>query len=302
MYLRTIIILAVIVVVAVAVSKAVSMRRELPFQEIIPLDRAIAIANTQNWYNNSLQVTLRSGSGSAQNKSYNDLGFCTFKGLENGKKYTVEIKRTDFKGMLLYKKLKKQVIPKSGEIKYLALVGASVGKAWNFPQLVDRYNLGKDIVLGYRCKYDFDKSAELNTLLEAPFPVSGVIIKECSAYFPRELKPSEERIEAWVKEVRSHGISPILATVVPVTRERDKTSPGKFQSILEFNDFVRDYAAKNRLPLLDLEKAVRISDTDRHLREDYAQPDGSHLVKKAYDEALDKIAVHLIKGLTKKAE
>jgi len=49
-----------------------------------------------------------------------------------------------------------------------------------------------------------------------------------------------------------------------------------------------------------LEKAVRISDTDRHLREEYAQPDGSHLVKKAYDEALDKIAVQLIKELTEK--
>jgi len=200
--------------------------------------------------------------------------------------------------MLLYKKLKKQVIPKPGEIKYLALVGASVGKAWNFPHLVDRYNLGENIVLGYRCKYDFDKSAELNTLLKAPFPVSGIIIKECSAYFPRELKPSEERIKAWVKGIRSHGITPILATVVPVTRERDKASPGKFQSILAFNDFIRDYAAKEHLPVLDLERAVSISDTDRHLREEYAQPDGSHLVKKAYDEALDKIAVELIKNIT----
>ncbi len=298
MYTKAIIILALIVALAIVISKVMTMRRELPFQEIIPLDGAVAVANTQNWYNNSLDITLKSDSDPIQSRSYNSSGFCIFNGLKNGKKYNIEIERTDLKGMLLYKRLTREITPRAGDTKYLVLIGASVGKAWNFPQLVNRYELGENVVLGYRCKYDFDKSAELNILFKAPFQVSGIIIKECSAYFPRERKPSEEMIKLWVKAIRSHGIVPILATVVPVTKERDKTSPGKFRSILEFNDFIRDYAAEEHLHILDLERAVRISDIDRHLREEYAQPDGSHLVKKAYNEALDKIAVQLIREFT----
>ena len=201
--------------------------------------------------------------------------------------------------MLLYKKFKKELTPKAGAtIKYIVLVGASVGKSWNFPQLTQRYQIGKDIALSYRCRYDFDKSAELNNLLNAPFPVYAIIIKECSAYFPRDLKSSEKQIKAWVSQIRSRNIIPVLATVVPVTRERDNSSPGKFKSLLKFNDFIRDYAAREDIPLLDLEAALRISDTDRHLRPDYAQPDGTHLIPEAYNAALDKIAIQLLKEIT----
>ena len=299
MYLKTIIFIIIIIFLSVLVWKALSMRRDLPFQEIIPLDSAIAVINTQNWYPDSLQITISSGKAPEQKKVFDKFGYCVLKDLENGNPYTIEIKRTDLKGRLLYKKFKKEVMPKSGDMmKYVVLVGASVGKAWKFPQLTQRYDIGKHIVLSYRCRYDFDKSVELNNLLNAPFPVYAIIIKECSAYFPRDLKSSEAKIKAWVSQIRSRNIIPILATVVPVTRERDKSSPGKFESLLKFNDFIRDYAAREDIPLLDLEAALRISDTDRHLRPDYAQPDGTHLVPKAYNAALDKIAVQLIKEIT----
>lgn len=298
MYLKSIIFAIVIVIFAVLAWKVMSMRRDLPFQEIIPLDSAIAVINTQNWYPDSLQITISSGTTPRQNKIFDKFGYCLLKELKNGKSYTIEIKRTDLKGRLLYKKLKKEVTPKAGRMKYVVLVGASVGKAWKFPQLTQRHDVGKDVVLSYRCKYDFDKSIELNNLLNAPFPVYAIIIKECSAYFPRDLNASENQIKAWVNQIRSHSIIPVLATVVPVTMERDNSSPGKFKSLIKFNDFIRDYAAREDLPLLDLEAALRISDTDRHLREYYAQPDGTHLVPKAYNAALDKIAVQLIRQLT----
>lgn len=299
MYLKGIIFATIIISLAALVWKALSMRRDLPFQEIIPLDSAIVVINTQNWYPDSLQITISSGTTYRKEKAFDKFGYCLFRNLENGKPYLIEIKRTDIKGRLLYKNFKKEVIPKSGSImKYVVLVGASVGKAWNFPQLTQRHHIGKDIVLSYRCRYDFDKSLELNNLLNAPFPVYAIIIKECSAYFPRDLESSEEQIKVWVDQIRSRNIIPILATVVPVTMERDKSSPGKFKSLLKFNDFIRDYAAQEGLPILDLEAALRISDTDRHLRPDYAQPDGTHLVPEAYHAALDKLAVQLIKEIT----
>ena len=298
MYLKATIIVIAIIILAIVGWKALSMRRGLPFQEVIPLDGSIALANIQNWYNDSLKITLRSGSTPVRQKNYNKFGYCVFKGLENGKPYTIGIKRTDLKGMLLYKTLKQQVIPKADTIEYVVLIGASVGKAWNFPQLGSRRNLGRNITLSFREVYDFDKSEALNAVLQAPFPVSGVILKECSAYFPRDIKQSKKQIMDWTNEIRQRKITPVLATVVPITKERDEKDPGKLKSILEFNDFIRKYAAKKHILVLDLEKALRISDSDRHLRKEYAQPDGSHLVKKAYDEALDNIAVELIKHLS----
>ena len=41
--------------------------------------------------------------------------------------------------------------------------------------------------------------------------------------------------------------------------------------------------------VLGLEKAVRISDMDDHLKNEYAQSDGLQLMRKAYDEAPDGI-------------
>jgi len=46
--------------------------------------------------------------------------------------------------------------------------------------------------------------------------------------------------------------------------------------------------------VLGLEKAVRISDMGHHLKNEYAQSDGLHLMKKAYDEALDGILLPMI--------
>ena len=46
--------------------------------------------------------------------------------------------------------------------------------------------------------------------------------------------------------------------------------------------------------VLGLEKAVRMSDMDRRLRNEYAQSDGLHLLRKAYDDALDGIVLPMI--------
>jgi len=44
-----------------------------------------------------------------------------------------------------------------------------------------------------RTVYDFDKSPAIGRLIEMPLPVSGVIIKECAAYFQETLMIAKRR-------------------------------------------------------------------------------------------------------------
>ncbi len=294
--LPKIIIGAIVLLLIAALSFAgLTIRRNLPFQEIIPLDKGIAVINAARWYNDKLSIALKSGNGKSITGKYDQDGFCIFKNLDNGTDYTVEIKRTDLKGSILYKKKLAMISPKKDGVEYLVLVGASVGKSWSFDKLTERNKLVPNIVLGNRTQYDFDKSSSIDALIKTPVPVTGVIIKECAAYFPRDIEQSKKMIKTWIGKLRSAGIAPILATVVPVTKEHDTGHPKRCDSIWEFNDFIRRYAFREKIPILDLEKALRISEQDRHLRDEYAQPDGLHLVKKAYDEALDGLVSTLLK-------
>lgn len=275
--------------------KFVSMRRDIPFQEIIPLDRSISIVNAGNWYVDKIKLKLYLQNTPLQEGSYNDKGICIFTDLSYQKIYTLELKRSDLKGLLLYKKLIKIVCPAKEEVQYVILVGASVGKAWEFPSIPERQHWKEEkIVLGNRTIYDFDKGSAIQSLIELPIPVSAVIIKECAAFFPRDVNSSQASINRWVSQLLSRHIKPILATVVPVTKIHDFSHPGRFQSIIEFNKFIREYASSKGIAVLDLEKALRISDDDHHLREEYAAADGLHLVKKGYD-VLDEIVLSVIK-------
>ena len=277
------------------------MRKEIPFQEVVPLDRGIAVINAGRWYQDKLEISLGPEGGKTQRKFYDKKGVCVFGDLTNGTEYTVEIKRTDVKGMLLYRTLREKVRPLAGGTKYVVLVGASVGKAWEFPRLPKRMEWDDGIVLGFRCKYDFDKSDEIKALAELPIPVSSVIIKECAAYFPRDVSAGINQIKGWVEELKGNGITPVLATVVPVTRKHDSEHPGRMASIQSFNDEVRAYALETGLGLLDLEKALRKSDEDRHLRDEYAHPDGLHLNNKTYYEVLDPLLPLIARAPEEKA-
>lgn len=273
-----------------------TMRRSMPFQEIVPLDKGIAVINAANWYQDDFTITLKSHDNPDVTQEYNDAGLCLFPNLINNQTYSVIIKRTDIKGRLLYKNYVKEVVPNVSGSTYVVLVGASIGKAWGFEHIPERTSLGENVVLGNRTIYEFSKRSEIDKLVDLPISVKSVIIKECASYFPRDMETSKAQVESWVETLRSKGITPVLATVVPVTKEHDKEHPKKFDSIIEYNDFIRRYAYRENIAVLDLEKTLRISDTERHLRPDYAQEDGLHIVKKAYME-LDKIAVDLINNL-----
>jgi hypothetical protein len=189
----------------------------------------------------------------------------------------------------------------------VVLVGASIGKTWNLPDLPNRTRS-----VGYEFEavqaWQYDKSEMLGEVLmrperkfhltrtylrgffqPLPQPADIIVLKECSAYFPGDisLKRQKEFVEHWVREIRERNIRVVLATAVPVTRQRAAKDPGKQEGVLAFNDWVREYARTNGFVLLDLEAATRADDRERYLRDDFAIDDGSHLNRKAYD-LLDK--------------
>jgi hypothetical protein len=194
------------------------------------------------------------------------------------------------------------------------LLGASVGKEWNFPQWPQRMNKSGYIFEMVPC-YSFDKSQAIDDILirpkrkfrmtrkfiksllkPAPRKPDIIIIKECAAYFPTKPAKYKALVNQWVAQCQEAGIEPVLTTVIPVTREHAEDKPGRQEGISEYNDWVRKYALKMSLPLLDLEAALRIDRADRFLRSDLAAEDGLHLNSRAYEfldqwflEHLDRI-------------
>lgn len=286
---KYVLVVALFIIIFLLAGILLSKRRDLPFQEVIALDKGIAVVNAQQWFVKDLQVVCRIDGRELGKKDFEENGFTIFSNLENDQVYTIEVFRTDVKGKLLYKPFKATVTPHEGGDKYYILIGASIGKSWNFNKLPGRLNLGDNIVFGNRTVYQFDKRKTVEEIVSLPFPVAGVILKECSAYFPRNLEESTKEMVLWGERLERKGIQPIFATTVPVTAGRAQEVPDKQKSLEKFNDFIRQYGEQAGIQVLDLEKALRTSTTDRHLKDDFAQKDGTHLVDKAYQEALDPL-------------
>src|SRR5574341_211601 len=193
--------------------------------------------------------------------------------------------------------------------KRITLLGASVGKAWNLKELPLRMK-NDDYLFESIAFYEYDKTEALEELLmrpkrkfrftknylkgffePAPKKPGVIMIKECAAYFPGDLMMYKELMKKWVKRIREENIGVVLATVVPITRERSKTREGQIENIRAFNDWLREYAAQERIPLLDLEAALKTNAGERFLRDELST-DGLHLNRTAYD-ILDRRLVDL---------
>lgn len=188
-----------------------------------------------------------------------------------------------------------------GEKKRIVLIGASIGRAWNFPSLAERMRTEK-YIFEFIESGSFDKSPKLEELLtRSENRADMIIIKECAAYFPGDLNQYKNLIERWVRECLHADVLVMPATVIPVTKLHSfkkiiidilkLRNPLKYGSpfrqkrnkaILEYNDWLREFCFHNHLPCLDLEAAVRMSEERRYLRRDFAQLDGLHLKSKAY--------------------
>jgi hypothetical protein len=195
--------------------------------------------------------------------------------------------------------------------RHVVLLGASIGMEWSLPELPKRVNERRYSFEALQA-WEYDKSEIVEETLmrparkfrltpgyvkgffkSSPQPADMIIIKECSSYFPSDMRRDKELVQQWVQEIRQKNIAVMLATVVPVTRERARSNPGKQEGIREFNDWLRAYARQQALPLLDLERALRVDDKERYLRDDLTSGDGSHLNRKAYD-ILDHLLIESV--------
>jgi len=198
--------------------------------------------------------------------------------------------------------------------KLVVLLGASIGRAWNVPQLPERLATS-EYIFEYQGS-SFDKTNKLRMVLnrEDNRP-DAVIIKECAAYFPGDLDHYKTKMKEWIAECQEKGVIPIPATVVPVTRLHSYKvfagyllkgrnplkfgcpfKPNRNNYICEFNDWIREYCESHGLVYLDLEISLCYRIKNRYLREDLARLDGLHINSKAYGildqtliQTLDKV-------------
>lgn len=176
----------------------------------------------------------------------------------------------------------------------ITLVGASIGKDWNFDRIGERVKVpGYDF--RYVGRYDFDKSQLIDALIGQAQRPDVVMIKECSSYFPGDMGRYQTFIRGWVGKLRGAGIQPVLVTAAPVkepgllqrVKNRAKKAMGKPvwpESVSAFNDWLRAYAAREGVPLFDLERALWIAPDRRYLKPEFSTQDDVHLSRAAYEQ------------------
>jgi hypothetical protein len=181
----------------------------------------------------------------------------------------------------------------SGELENakIVFVCASVGAAWNISQHFPQLNIK------VYDEYQFDKGYRIQEILNSDKP-DIMIIKECAAYFPPDSQGTsmgdyQNLIRDWVNLVRSQSVIPVLTTVVPIDPNNPSNPEGNRQldSILEFNDWIKQYCIDENISVLDLEKALHASDSNRALNPKYDSGDGLHPNEIAYSEKLDAILI-----------
>jgi len=199
--------------------------------------------------------------------------------------------------------------------KHVLLLGASVGEAWDFPNLPVRAN-NSNYKFEFIAKFEPDKSDILNQAIQRKGDKPDVvIIKQCAAYIrtdvdtydPKHVEGYKQLAQKWVGQLREKKIVPIMATIVPISEEiptwnkfkrlvkkyifRKKIQPFYpnigLKGISDYNDWVKAYSEKNGLTILDLEAPLHISNTNRFLKPELTT-DGLHINKKAYQK-LDQI-------------
>jgi hypothetical protein len=201
--------------------------------------------------------------------------------------------------------------PANGEPMEIVILGASISRAWQLDEFDERMKR-PSIRVRAELEYEFDKSPAIKKVLAQTALPAAVVIKSCGAYFPGDLTLYRSLVQRWVTELRAANVQPVLATVAPVTEKlppfmafkqvvkryvlfRDDAvdHPARLRDLHAYNDWVRDYARRERLPLLDLEAALWIGPAQRYLPVELQTGDSLHLAPEAYarlDRALLQLA------------
>ncbi|HZZ93414.1 MAG TPA: SGNH/GDSL hydrolase family protein [Usitatibacter sp.] len=194
----------------------------------------------------------------------------------------------------------------AGPPKTVVLVGASIGAGWKIDRLPDRTG-----VTGYDFRYvgvyDFDKTAAIDAIVRGPSKPEVVMIKECSTYFPGNLADYERKMQGWVRMLREAGIAPVLVTTPPLDVPEGTMQRGKeeikhllgrgtaSEGIAKFNDWMKAYAAREHIPVFDLEAVLRRAPDNRWMKAEYDSGDRVHLNATGY-QAMDRAFTQFLSG------
>jgi hypothetical protein len=179
------------------------------------------------------------------------------------------------------------------------LIGASVGKSWNLPQLPQRVG-NNNYTFENIAVYSHDKTETLQKVLLRDKKPNIIILKECAAFFPGNEEKLKPLVKQWVKMCRKNDVVPVLATVVPVVKSYPLRMfllnlmhlkfwwpKGTFDALISYNDWIHKYSREENIEVIDLEAALRTGPDDRYLKSSFAEKDGLHINRLAYKE-LDK--------------
>lgn len=182
----------------------------------------------------------------------------------------------------------------------VVVLGASISQGWALDGFQQRTG-GAPYRVRAMLDYQFDKSGLVREIVAAERKPRAVVIKECAAYFPGDLPWYRELVQGWTRTLAQAGVKPVLATVAPVTEKlprwmavkqfvkryvllRDDfvDNERRLNEIRAYNDWIREYARDENLPVLDLEAALRSGPDARFLPVDLHSGDGLHLNAAAY--------------------
>ena len=180
----------------------------------------------------------------------------------------------------------------------ITLVGASIGEGWKFDRVPERTGV-KGYEFRYVGVYDFDKSSLVERIVASRERPDVVMIKECATYFPGDMPEYRRKLESWVRQLRDAGIQPVLVTTAPLAQPSGAVARGKqlvkrmigqprpMDGITDFNDWLKRYAAREGLPVFDLEAVLNAGAADRWMKAEYDAGDRVHLNAAGY-RAMDE--------------
>jgi lysophospholipase L1-like esterase len=183
----------------------------------------------------------------------------------------------------------------------IVVIGASYARGWRPEGPVAGYRIVNKGVDGQQ---SFEMLARFNSDVVGLKPDAVIIWGFINDIFRNDrdrigatLARTKESVLAMVDASRKAHIVPILATEVTIRPKRSWLEPfqtmigsmlGKTsyqdyinQHVLETNRWIRELAAQEKLPLLDLE--MLLSDQSHMRRKEFASDDGSHISPAGYN-------------------
>lgn len=291
--MKWILVLAVACCAVLAVLYA--MRKTLPYDfRIIRLDNKLFIHNKVIWNSRDLDVhyAINGNKGTVTLEGNSNTAILP---LPDGTvKIKVKISRKDLKGRLLYRPFLYEGLAPAKKNRYIAFIGASIGRDWKIEQLPERQPALKDVAILFWPEYQFDKTRIVDHVMKIPIKPGAILIKECAAYFPLNIEQAGKEYLDWFELLKKNNLKAVAVTTVPVTISNEKQNPGRAESIYAFNSFLKSSGEK----VYDLVPTLSDPPTGgMFLQESLAQEDGLHLNQKAYKLLDRSLADFLIENM-----